>query len=341
MDFPPSAVVALEVLDPEMLAEAIRDADLKPCQLSDRPAPSMVARVQCPRICLDLVAVGPAMLYEGAMPPDCYTLSFVLACPGTGRSFNFSTEFSDGYMGFFPPGAPLDASNPAGCVNAILTVPVAEFHAALTTYFPDIPDWVLARGAGMRVGAAEQASLSSLLSGIGGRIWKRTAGEVQDLACRAIERTMLPAFLAALRSGCEAIVPPPAPRIAGRYRRLRQARDFIAGHLHEPIHVGDICSELGLSERGVENLFRDLIGLNPSAFLRRQRHHSVHRSLLSSESVPGAVKKVALEFGFRHLGRFSHDYRQLFGEKPSDTLTRRELRRRVAWRPRREAVVAG
>jgi len=258
------------------------------------------------------------------MPSDCYTLSYVVACPGTGRSFNFSTEFSDGYMGFFSPGAPLDASNPAGSVNAILTVPVPEFHAALATYFPDIPDRVLARGAGMRVGAAEQASLRALLSGIGGRIRKRPAGEAQNLSCRAIERALLPAFLAALRSGCEAIAPPPAPRIASRYRRLRQAREFIAGHMHEPIHVGDICAELGLSERGVENLFRDLIGLCPSAFLRHQRHHCVHRNLLSSQPVPGAVKKAALALGFRHLGRFAHDYRQLFGEKPSDTLTRRE-----------------
>lgn len=57
----------------------------------------------------------------------------------------------------------------------------------------------------------------------------------------------------------------------GRLRRLRQARDYITDHLHEPITLEDLCGTLGLSRRGVELLFQDLLGIGPSAFLRHQR----------------------------------------------------------------------
>jgi len=328
LEMPPSPqpITVLEFLDPEMLTAAIRNADLEACQLSAHPAPSMIARVRCPRICLDLASVGPAMLYHGVMPRDCFTLSFVAACPGEGHSFNFNTGFSAGYLGFFPPGAPLDATSPGGSIDAILTVPVAEFHAALAIHFPEIPDRVLARGAGMRVGEAEQPHLRRVLNGIGDAIQNRGGQLADEMSCCQLEQVLLPAFIGALRSGCDAIVPLPTERVANRYRRLRQACEFIHDHMHGPdheaIHVGDICSELGLSERGVENLFRDFVGIGPASLLRHQRHHCVHRRLLSGDPVPGAVKRAALEFGFRHLGRFACDYRRLFGENPSETLAR-------------------
>jgi transcriptional regulator GlxA family with amidase domain len=39
------------------------------------------------------------------------------------------------------------------------------------------------------------------------------------------------------------------------------------------------------------------------------------------------VKKIAAQFGFTQFGRFSVDYKTLFGESPSVTLARAKLRR--------------
>ena len=159
-------LVTQQVLDPEALAAAIRNANFEPCQISVRPSPSRIARVMCETVCLDYATLGPAMLFSGAMPMDFYTLVFVTECPQKGRSFNFATEHTDGYMGFFPPGGMLDAYTPEGYANATLTVPSAVFLAAVERSFPEISGRILSHGGGMRIGVAEQARLRGLLRAV-------------------------------------------------------------------------------------------------------------------------------------------------------------------------------
>lgn len=319
----PPPVSASRVLEPEMLVAAIRHARLDCCQVSRRSAPSALARIVCPHVCLDFAALGPAMLFHGPLAPDCYTLVFVSACPQPGRSFNLSVEHTAGYLGFFPPGTVIDAYTPEGYANATLAVPVAEFRAALERQFPEIPAAVLERGAGLRVGPAEETALRHLLAAVEDALWHPAAPLADEAARRNLELELVGAFVAAVRSGCAAQGLRQTARAAGRLRRLRQARDFVAGNLDRPLRVDELCGELGLTERAVEKLFRELLGLTPTTYLRHLRLHQTRRRLRQLGPAPGVVKQVALDSGFWHLGRFAEDYRKLFGEKPSDTLARR------------------
>jgi AraC family ethanolamine operon transcriptional activator len=317
-----SPIVSQQILDPEALATAVRSANLDICQLSKRPLPSVIGRVMCRRVCLDFASLGPAMALSGSMPQDCYTLVFVTECPEKGRAFNFSTEHTDGYMGFFPPGELLDAYTPEGYSNATLTVPAAIFLAAVERLFPEIPEGVLKRGACLRIGVAEQARLRALLSTIGAGMEDRANPLAEGNVRKPLEDALLDAFLTALRSGCSSLAPDPGRRVEGRIRRLRQARDYMADHLHQPIHLEDLCSVLGMSRRGVEVLFQDSLGIGPSAFLRHQRLHGVRRALLATTASHGVVKETALQWGFWHMGHFAQEYQSLFGEKPRMTLAR-------------------
>lgn len=312
------------VRDPEALAEAIHDARFDPCQLSTLHTPSTLTRLCCRNVSLDLAALGPAMLFTGTLSPQHFTLIFVNACPGGGHSFNFATEHSDNYIGFFPPGATLDARTPAGYENATLTVPIAEFHAAAARHFPEIPGTLLAHGAAMRVTRAAQRNLRALLA----VLRQSLADPAQPLASEALraqaERQLLAAFFTVLRSSHEDLVPPPGERAAGRHRQLRRARELIAARMHEPLYLDDLCTSLSLSRRGVENLFQDLLGISPMAYLRHRRLHGVHRALRKAAPTAGAVKHAALAWGFWHLGHFARDYGALFGESPSQTLARPE-----------------
>ena len=48
----------------------------------------------------------------------------------------------------------------------------------------------------------------------------------------------------------------------------------------------------------------------------------LRRQIAEGAFRPGEVARLALDYGFAHLGRFSQDYRKLFGEPPSQTLRR-------------------
>lgn len=319
-------VFAQTILHPEGLTAAIRSASLEPCQLSASPMASRLARVSCPKVCLDFVEIGPAMLFSGVMPRDCYTLIFVTECPTAGRSFNFATEHLDGYLGFFPPGGAVDAFTPAGYENATLTIPSAEFHLAVERRFPEISNKLLKSGGGMRVGTSEQSHLRTLFKAVMEAIQDPTSPLTSLLARRDLETRLLDAFVGALRSGAGHLVSTPNLRMSGRLKHLRQARDFIKDHASEAIHSEALRENLGMSPRGIEVLFRSSLGITPNAFIRHQRLHGVRRELLAAKYKPKAISEIALKWGFWHMGHFSVNYRSLFGESPTQTLHRPEKR---------------
>ena len=50
--------------------------------------------------------------------------------------------------------------------------------------------------------------------------------------------------------------------------------------------------------------------------------NEIRRELQQTNGAGERISDIAMRWGFLHLGRFSEEYRQLFGECPSDTLRR-------------------
>ena len=310
------------VENPEDLAEAIRSAEFEPCLLKRSRTPGWIARLNCPQVCLDFAKLGSPFLVTGVMPRDCYTLIFVIDCPRKASTFNFNTAHHDGYLGFFPPGWELDAYTPDGYSNATLTVPAALFRAAVETSFPEIPEKFLERGAILRIGQAEQESLRELLSETVKMIRTRE-DPIGSLALRReLESRLLDGFLGMLRAGSGVGAPNVTSRTAGAVSHLRRAREFIREFNKGPLQPDDLSAELRMSRRGLELMFRKSLGIGPGAFIRQQRLHGVRRDLLVSNPMSSTVKQLAIEWGFLHMGHFSRNYRDLFGENPSETLMR-------------------
>jgi len=110
-----------------------------------------------------------------------------------------------------------------------------------------------------------------------------------------------------------------------RHVAVTRACAFIDGHLREPIALTDLCEAAGVGTRALEYGFHDFYDLGPMAYVRNLRLCRVRHDLLNPASKDESVSRAARRWSFTHMGQFSHDYRVLFGEMPSITLTRRAL----------------
>jgi AraC-like DNA-binding protein len=309
----------VDVTDPEELVEAIRGSRIDACLLGRRPGVSQLERVQLPRTCLDTIRVTSPLLATGEMPADCYTLIYVTECPQAGHSFNFSTRHGAGYIGFFAPGGVIDAFVPADYANATLTMPKQLLLHELATRFPEMPaDW-LENGAGFAIPESSRRRIGALLAARRDQDKSDPSWLAELMARRAFEEELIAVFADALRETWSRPGGAASASLRKRYGALRRIRDHIADHRGAPLRLDDLCAVSGMSRRGVEYLCKEVFGIGIHAFMRCQRLHGARRTILASRPEPGLVKRTALEWGFWHLGRFSADYRSLFGEFPSET----------------------
>lgn len=312
----------LAVSDPEQFAEAIRGSRLDACLLARVSGVSQLERIHLPRTCFDTIRISAPLLVTGEMAADCFTLVYVTDCPSDGHAFNFSVRHGSDYIGIFPPRAVLDAMTPAGYANATLTVPDELFLRQISRRFPEVPPAWLMRGAGLRIPGSACRNLSRLLAGRREMDQSNPGWLADHMARSHFEEDLLDAFLDALRESHGVGVQPAPPLHLRRYAAVRRIRDHIAGSEGSSFRIDELCEVSGMSRRGIEYAFKDLFGIGANAFVRCQRLHGARRTLLACEPALGAVKRVALEWGFWHLGRFSHEYRLLFHESPSDTARR-------------------
>lgn len=102
---------------------------------------------------------------------------------------------------------------------------------------------------------------------------------------------------------------------------LRRATEYCADHAHEPVSVSDIAQAARVGVRTLREGFRTHLDTTPLAYLRRVRLHHVHDELtaIAAGHATGSVTEAACRWGFTHLGRFSAEYRRVYGRLPSDT----------------------
>ncbi|MGE5089781.1 MAG: helix-turn-helix domain-containing protein [Candidatus Levyibacteriota bacterium] len=103
---------------------------------------------------------------------------------------------------------------------------------------------------------------------------------------------------------------------------VRKAEDYAVARAGDPVSVSDLCRVASVSERTLQNAFKEVMGLTPVAYLTRLRLHRVREALLAGTQGTTTVSAAALAWGFWHFGEFSRAYKACFGELPSDTLGR-------------------
>jgi AraC-like DNA-binding protein len=103
---------------------------------------------------------------------------------------------------------------------------------------------------------------------------------------------------------------------------VRRAEMLALAEFEKPLLISDLCRALAVSQRTLRKAFNKTYSRPPCRQLRMLRLSQVRRALLSAHDHVVTVTEIATGFGFAELGRFSVEYRKVFGESPSATLHR-------------------
>ncbi|WP_033074183.1 helix-turn-helix domain-containing protein [Sphingopyxis sp. MWB1] len=104
-------------------------------------------------------------------------------------------------------------------------------------------------------------------------------------------------------------------------RMIRQ----VEGCFGQRVSVNEIARHLDVTPRALHYAVRSTLGIRPLDLLLRLRLNHVRNELWQMRRSGASITSAALAQDFVHLGRFSQQYRALFGELPSQTLERTRL----------------
>jgi AraC-like DNA-binding protein len=159
----------------------------------------------------------------------------------------------------------------------------------------------------------------------------RQQAALSDQAADFWRRSIVDAMAATI---LQSLPPDTGGPLPSAMRLVRDVDHYLDTVGARPVHVSEICALFNISRRSLHRAFDEVFGLGPVTFLRHKRLCAVHSALRDSDPTATTVAEVAMQQGFLELGRFSHYYRSLFGEYPSETLGGRRSASRDRLAPR-------
>lgn len=108
-------------------------------------------------------------------------------------------------------------------------------------------------------------------------------------------------------------------RQAGRPQYLTQLEIMFNESLELPLTLVDLERAVGVSRERLYRDFHTYYGMTPIAYFRQLRFDQVRLRLIQARSSE-KVSSIAMDYGFQQFGRFSKEYKERFGELPSQTL---------------------
>lgn len=301
---------AMRFTDADEYRHAIRNADIEYIPLAPGPFEAKLTVSAVGNLPLQR-GVDGAHVTRGAVAADRAALLVALApAPGITHTFNnFAPDDTDGCL--LAAGAEFQSIWHGPQTWAALSFPAGELQALTGEDDHRMGVRLLRLPAARHIGRSLMAIADLAESMVG------------PFGCPDFRETLASGLRDVVMEAAQATGPTPrdTPRATAEVLRLLNvAEEFLRLHITRPIFLNDLCTALSVSPRKLHQVFIAACGISPQAYLKRRRLMMVRRALRSGSPDSQLVKSVALGHGFWHLGNFAREYRDMFGELPSDTL---------------------
>jgi AraC family ethanolamine operon transcriptional activator len=299
--------------DFDVFAEAVVAWDLSFFPLDPGGFCADFAQLRFPKSSLLFCSMSQGVAQSGGLPAGCRTIGIPLAgcTPFKWRGYDVDSDV----LMIFPRGGELDSRSQAGF--QVITLSLEESLLSELAQREGL-EWLLETGE--RV-VRPSFSVLRQLRGNAEYLLKQAISDPRTLEsrelCSEIEKDLATAALEALASSS---LHPVKPMAAERSQILRKAIDVIEARVDEPLLVGDLSEVVGSSARTLRYAFEEKFGVPPKVYLKARRLSHLRRTLHAADPSQ-TVGELAKGLGFMHLGQLAADYRRMFGELPSESLT--------------------
>jgi AraC family ethanolamine operon transcriptional activator len=299
----------------EGLQEAVQGTHFEIVQLGRGKLHGSIVYVGIDDFTLSVSAFSKGLLAQRTAADDKILLGMLLVA--TDRVTQWSFDMLPGDIVVIPPRSEHHAAHHGASSYAVIQLDPRELPSIFggDPWLSDAENWQKKNRyrANPDVGMIAAGGLSRLAGHL-----VRHAGVLPDGATEFWKRTMIECMAATIRTS----LPSEGNfHLPSAMKLVRSVEDYLQAVGDRPTHISEICARLGLSRRSLHRAFHEIVGIGPGAFLRHKRMCTVHSILKASSPAATTVGEVAIGQGFVELGRFSHDYRIMFGEYPSQTLS--------------------
>ncbi len=289
--------------------------DVESCQLGPSKMESNTRFVTDGGALLYREQVGMEVLLRGALNGD----HLVFGIPDErSRSGRWQGQaYPEGALICIKAGVALDLVFPAASIVTVAVLPAGTAAARIAALSGRCAAGLLDRkDIFLEVGTRGLRALS--------RRWHKTLLPSGSRPGRPLVDELVDALVSTRVEQAEFVQPP----LRAARRTFRRAMAHCEEHGFE-CRPEQLAWETGVCVRTLRDAFRRCTGKSPSRFLRCLRLRQVRERLLDLGPGETTVTDEAVAMGFTELGRFSGEYRRVFGELPSATLRRGRLRKGI------------
>jgi len=173
---------------------------------------------------------------------------------------------------------------------------------------------------GMDLTAKNSESWLALIAYLIGELDRVGTPLLSPLAQAQIEHLMVTTLLLMQPHNFRTALLQPAPPLAPTY--VKRVEEYIEENADQPLTVSELAAFAGVGSSALFAGFREFRNTSPMAYLKSVRLQRVHEDLNRASASRDTVTKIAMRWGFVHLGHFTAGYKRKFGESPSETLAR-------------------
>jgi AraC-like DNA-binding protein len=229
-----------------------------------------------------------------------------------------TTDVDDRTFAITPAGAASRIDCEAGHQRLTLRVSEQALLPKLTALLGAKPKGELRFAPAIEADQPHAQSLSQLIQFLGQQL-DSAACKLPAAVCRELEQAVQIAFLCASRHTFSHLLEReeslPGTRV------VRRLEEFIEANWQQAITIDRLAAEAGVSARAIFRAFERSRGYSPMAFAKAVRLRRAREILMSGDRHT-SVTAAAFKSNFASPSRFAKDYREAFGELPSETIMR-------------------